>query len=70
MGYALTKRETVGIWMFLTVALISLIAGFLPVFKGGPMNRTFVAAGAFWLIMAIVVAARARKRSTSAGMIK
>ena len=56
--------------MFLTVALISLIAGLLPVFKGGPMNRTFVAAGAFWLIMAIVVAARARKRSTSAGMIK
>ena len=64
------KRETVGIWIFLTVALISLIAALLPVFRGRPMNLTFVAIGAFWLIMAMVVVARARKRSTSAGMIK
>ena len=64
------KRETVAIGMFLTVALISLIAALLPVFRGRPMNLTFGSIGAFWLIMAIVVAARARKRSTSAGLIK
>jgi hypothetical protein len=64
------KSEVLGIWLFLTVAVISLIAAFLPVFGGRPVNLTFAVVGAFWLIMAIAMTARARKRSASAGLIK
>ena len=64
------KRETVGRWLFLLVALLSLIAALIPVLRGRPINVTFFAVGVVWLIIALAVAAKTRKRSGSDSDIK
>lgn len=61
------KRETLGAWVFLLTAVFCVIAALIPVFRGRPMNVTFVAIGGFWLIIGLAVAAKARKGSGTAG---
>lgn len=51
------------VWLILLAAAISVIAGLLPLFRGGTVNATLVALGAFWFIVAIAVSAKTRKRS-------
>ena len=57
------KGETLAGWLFLLTAVLFMIATLLPVYRGRPMNVTFVAAGALALIIAIAMAARARGSS-------
>ncbi len=64
------KRETIGTWLFLLVALLSLIAALIPVLRGRPINVVFLAVGVFWLVIALAIAARTRKRSGSDSDIK
>lgn len=61
------KHYGIAVWVILFVAVVSAIAGLIPLLRGRPMNATFVALGGFWLIVAIAAAAKARKRASSAG---
>jgi len=59
------KREKFATWFFLLVALICMIAALVPIYRGRPMNVTSFAAGAFWVIVALAIAAKQRKRASS-----
>lgn len=61
------KHYGIAVWLFLFVAVVSAIAGLIPLLRGRPMNATFVALGGFWLIVTIAANAKARTRSSSAG---
>ena len=60
------KHYGIAVWLILLVAVVSAIAGLIPLLRGRPMNVTFVALGGFWFIVAMAAAAKARKRASSA----
>ncbi len=61
------KHYGSAVWLLLVVAVVSAIAGLIPLLSGRPMNGTFVALGGFWLIVAVAAAVKAWKRVSSAG---
>jgi hypothetical protein len=56
------RRASIGTWMLLLVAVLSFITALIPVLNGRPMNVTFFAVGMVWLILALAMAAKTRKR--------
>jgi uncharacterized membrane protein len=61
------KRETVACLLFLLTAVLFVIAALVPVYRARPMNVTFITLAAFWLILALMMVAKARKRISSDG---
>ena len=59
------KRYSAAVWLFLAVAVLSAAAGFIPILRGRPMNVTFVALAAFWIIVAIVLANKGLKNTAT-----
>jgi hypothetical protein len=59
------KRYGAAVWLILLAAVVCMVAGLLPLFRGGAIHTTFVALGVFWLIVAIASGASARKRAAS-----
>lgn len=57
------KRYSTAVWLFLAVALITAAVGLIPILRGRPMNATFVALSAFWMIVAIAAANKTRKNT-------
>ena len=56
------KQGYVATWGFLAVAILSMVAALVPLFKGDAMNVTFLGAGVIFFVVAVVTARKARER--------
>jgi len=61
------KRETQGAWMFFLVAVASMVAAFVPVFRDRPMNVVFFCVGVVWFILGMAMVKKARTGSGNEG---
>ncbi len=61
------KHLGIAVWLLLLVAVVSIMAGLIPLLHGRPTNVTFLALGGFWLIVSIAAAAKGRKSTSRDG---
>lgn len=57
-------QNNVATWGFLIVAIVSMAAALVPLFKGGSVNVTFLGAAGVFFAVAAAAARRARHRNT------
>jgi hypothetical protein len=51
-------------WLFFVVAALSLIAAFIPLARGGPMNVVFLGTAVVFFVIGVATARRARDGRT------
>ena len=61
------KPEAQGAVMFFLVAIASMAAAFVPVFRDRPMNVVFFCVGVVWFILGMAMVKKARKGSANEG---
>lgn len=59
-------NRKIPVFVFFLPALLLLLAGMLPMFKGGEINATFVALAAFWMIVPLAIL-NGKKKPESGG---
>lgn len=57
------KQPTRGAWLFVLVAVVSAAAALIPLFRGRSVNGTLLGVAGFWLVVAFIIASRARGSS-------
>ena len=61
----MSKQQSRGGWLFVLVAAITAIAALVPLLRERPVNVTLLAVAGFWLVVALIVAGRARAGSNA-----
>ncbi len=55
------KEQALIPWMFFLAAAMSMVAAFVPMFKGGSLNVVFFCVGIVWFILGLGIRAKLRK---------
>lgn len=55
------KQEILIPWLFFLAAAGSMVAAFVPMVKGGPLNVVFFCVGIVWFILGLGMRAKLRK---------